>query len=158
MDIHLILNNLRSVYNTGALFRTADAAGVTHVHLIGTTPTPIDRFGRYRTDLHKTALGAEHTVPWSYYSDLESCIEHLKKIGVYIIALEQSPHSIPYHSVLPTCPIALMVGNEPNGLDQNDLDLSDLIIEIPQYGAKESLNVSIAGGIALFELIKNRRP
>ena len=154
MHIHLVLNNLRSVYNTGSLFRTADAAGVVHIHLVGTTPTPTDRFGRVRKDFHKTALGAEEVVPWTYHETFEECAEHLRQFGVIMVALEQDETSITYNRIPIDQSLALVVGNEPEGFSEEDLLLCDFVAEIPQYGEKESLNVAVAAGVALFDLAR----
>ncbi|MCB9808845.1 TrmH family RNA methyltransferase [Candidatus Nomurabacteria bacterium] len=157
MEIHLVLNNLRSVYNTGSLFRTADAAGVVHIHLVGTTPAPTDRFGRIRKDFHKTALGAEAIVPWTYHRDFASCVDELQKKNISIIAIEQDEKSIPYTRIPLEVPLALVVGNEPEGFSPEDLALCDTVAEIPQYGEKESLNVAIAAGIVLFDVVRRMR-
>src|SRR3989338_2417601 len=94
MKIYLILHNIRSVYNVGAIFRTADAVGVIKIYLSGYTPAPIDRFGRTRKDLHKSALGAEETVPWEITEDIGYLIESLRGKGYKIVALEQDPRSV----------------------------------------------------------------
>lgn len=157
MTIHLVLNNLRSVYNTGSLFRTADAAGVTHVHLVGTTPTPTDRFGRERKDFEKTALGAQNMIPWTYHSTFAECVKSLKENNFYVVALEQDENSILYTTISLEKDIALVVGNEPEGFSINDISLCDGIAEIPQYGSKESLNVSVAAGVVLFDVVRRSR-
>lgn len=162
--ISLILDNIRSVHNVGSIFRTADAVGVSHVYLIGITPTPLDRFGRVRKDIAKVALGAETTVPWSHSETIEPVIEKLKSEGVHIIALEQSEHAIDYKSYRAKSPTALIVGNEVGGISGEVLNQVDGIIEIPMRGklarnrlpdegGKESLNVAVATGIALFSLL-----
>jgi 23S rRNA (guanosine2251-2'-O)-methyltransferase len=152
-NISLILDNIRSVHNVGSIFRTADAAGVSHVYLIGITPTPLDRFGRVRKDIAKVALGAETTVPWSHLETIEPLIEKLKSEGVHIIALEQSENAIDYKLYGAKSPVALIVGNEVGGISQDVLNRVDGIIEIPMRGEKESLNVAVATGIALFSLL-----
>jgi len=157
MQIHLVLNNLRSVYNAGSLFRTADAAGVAHVHLVGTTPAPTDRFGRIRKDFHKTALGAEEIIPWTYHENFHKCVHYLQNNNIVLVALEQSPNSIPYTEIPTEKDLAIIVGNEPEGFSPEDLVLCDTIAEIPQYGEKESLNVSVAAGIALFDVARRSR-
>ncbi len=151
--VALILHNLRSVYNTASIFRTSDAAAVDKIYLVGTTPTPIDRFKRKRKDFAKVALGAEETVPWEYWDNIKELIEQLKKDGYEIIALEQDKNSVDYKTIKAQKNIAIMVGNEPDGIDKQTLGLADKIIEIPMLGKKESLNVSVALGIALFRIL-----
>lgn len=149
----LILHDIRSVHNVGAIFRTADAAGVTHIYLSGYTPGPLDRFGRERSDLAKAALGAEKTVSWTRIESIEKLFTELRADGVEIIALEQHAKSKSYNTVHPKS-FALFLGNETEGVDPAILESVDTIIEIPMHGAKESLNVSVAAGIALFRLIE----
>lgn len=151
--IYLILHNIRSVHNVGGLFRTADAAGVSKIFLVGFTPAPLDRFGRSRKDFSKTALGAEKTVPWESVKTLPSLVKRLKGEGVSILGLELSDRSLPYQTVKPSFPVALVLGNEVKGLTKKEMDLCDVLIEIPMAGKKESLNVGVAGGIALFKLV-----
>jgi len=156
----LILDNIRSVENTGSIFRTADCLGVSKIYLVGTTPCPVDRFERKRKDFAKVALGAEESVSWEYVKNIKDQISNLKSEGFKIIALEQHPDAI--HLTPDPSPklgegreersFALIVGNEVEGVSQEALDLSDEIVEIPMQGTKESLNVSVATGIALFSL------
>ena len=151
----LLIHNIRSLHNVGSMFRTADAAGVTRIYLTGYTPTPVDRFGAYRAEITKTALGAELSVPWASVSSLSSVVKKLKKSGFFVCALEQHPRSVPYHQFTGTrkkAEIALVVGNEVQGLSLAALRLADAILEIPMAGDKESLNVSVAAGVALFRL------
>jgi 23S rRNA (guanosine2251-2'-O)-methyltransferase len=156
----LILHNIRSVHNAGSIFRTADAAGVSKIILTGYTPTPLDRFGRARTDFIKVSLGAEKTVPWEHLKQFSSAVKKLKKENYFIIALEQDKKSISLFdwSHAPEAkngkPMALVLGNEPRGLSPAALNRCDAILEIPMRGKKESLNVSVAAGIALFALLK----
>ncbi len=149
----LILHNIRSVYNVGAIFRTADAAGVTKIYLTGYTPTPLDRFGRERKDVAKAALGAEKFVSWEQHSSLSYAIAQLRDEGYKIVALEQAKNSIDYKSFKPEKNTALIVGEERYGITQDILDQCDSIIEVPMRGTKESLNVSVATGIALFRIL-----
>ena len=134
----------------GSLFRTADAVGVTKVFLVGITSAPIDRFGRARSDIAKVALGAEKTLPWEARNDLPDLIVELQQKGIGVIALEQSPGSLDYRTVKPSGSFALIVGSETEGLSPDILALCDKVIDIPMRGKKESLNVSVATGIALF--------
>jgi 23S rRNA (guanosine2251-2'-O)-methyltransferase len=150
----LVLDNLRSIENVGSIFRTAEALGIEKLILIGTTPTPLDRFGRKRKDLAKVALGAEDYLPWEYYKEITYCPINLKKEGYEILALEQSKESILISDFKPINKFALILGNEVEGIDKEVLKGCDHILEIPMIGKKESLNVSVAAGIALFELLK----
>lgn len=150
----LILPDIRSVINVGAIFRTADAIGIDKIYLTGYTPAPVDRFGRKRNDFTKASLGAEDSVEWEQVDNVEELISDLKKDGVKIIALEQSDHSIDYKKVEvgEVVNVAIILGNEVNGVDDKVLTLADEIIEIPMLGEKESLNVSVAAGVVLFRL------
>lgn len=149
----LILHNIRSVYNVGSIFRTADAAGVSEIFLSGYTPTPTDRFGRARKDITKTALGAERFVSWKKVSTVGSAIEQLKQDGVQVVAVEQSKKAIDYKKLSANYPTAFIFGNEVRGLSKNILDKCDVVAEIPMRGNKESLNVSVAVGIVLFGVL-----
>lgn len=152
-DIRLLLDNIRSVHNVGSIFRTAETVGVTKIYCIDTTPTPTDRFNRKRKDLAKVALGAEDLVPWEYFKDSIFLIKKLKKEGFKIVALEQAENSVNYKKVKGGEKVLLIFGNEVGGVSKQLLDLSDEIAEIPLKGKKESLNVSVAGGIMMFELL-----
>jgi 23S rRNA (guanosine2251-2'-O)-methyltransferase len=150
----LILDNIRSVENTGSIFRTADGLGVERIYLVGTTPTPLDRFGRKRSDLSKVSLGAEETVPWEYAKEISPVLTRLKEAGYQIIALEQSEHSEYLQNFKPKGKFALVVGNEVEGVSKVALEMSDVILEIEMKGEKESLNVSVSAGIALYSLLE----
>ncbi len=152
---NLILHNIRSIYNVGAIFRTADACGVSKIYLTGYTPAPIDRFGRKRLDFHKSALGAEETVPWEQIENIENTISELRSMNYEVVALEQDVRAIDYKKYTPKKKkdFALIVGNETEGLPQEVLGECDKIIEIKMRGKKESLNVSVALGVALFGII-----
>ena len=141
----------------GSIFRTADAVGVEKLYLSGITPIPLDRFGKVRPDIAKVALGAELSVPWEHVSSTVRTIKKLKKDGYAIISLEQSKNSVLYNKIkIPkNRNLALIVGNEVKGLSKNVLELSDTIMEIPMNGGKESLNVSVAFGIAVYALTKD---
>lgn len=152
-QIHLLLHNIRSTHNVGAILRTADAVGVSRVYFSGYTPAPIDRFGRARQDISKASLGAEKSVSWEVVPDHIKLIKNLKKDKFKILALEQDSRSIDYKEVKLKGDALLIVGNEVDGVDREILDLSDDIIEIPMRGQKESLNVSVATGIVLYALI-----
>jgi 23S rRNA (guanosine2251-2'-O)-methyltransferase len=149
----LILDNLRSIENTGSIFRTAEGLGVSKIILVGTTPTPLDRFGRKRQDFAKVSLGSEEMVEWSYTKEIKPALTELKDQGFQIIALEQTEQSQNLKTFKASEQFALIVGNEVEGVAPQALEMSDVVVEIPMQGQKESLNVSVSTGIALFMLI-----
>ncbi len=148
----LVLDNIRSVENVGSIFRTAEGLGVRKVYLIGTTPTPLDRFGRKRSDMAKVALGAEEMLDWEYSTDIVGVLEELKSQDFKIISLEQDPKAKKLISEV-VDKLCLVVGNEVDGVSKEALNLSDEIVEIEMRGEKESLNVSVSTGIALYQLL-----
>ncbi|MCE9548802.1 TrmH family RNA methyltransferase [Candidatus Nomurabacteria bacterium] len=150
----LILNNIRSVENVGAMFRTADAAGINKIYICGYTPAPLDRFGRIRKDIAKSALGAEEFVPWEEKKSVSALITKLKKEKFLIIGIEQDRKSIDYKKVKLSAKNAFIVGTEVTGIPKNILNKCDIIAEIPMKGKKESLNVSVALGVALFRILQ----
>lgn len=171
MNIVLVLDNIRSIHNVGSIFRTADAAGVTHIYLCGITPSPVDRFGDWVGQFVKVSLGSEQTVPWESCADTKATIDKLNAEGCEVLALEQSSSSVPYMQYTPQKKnIALVVGNEVDGLSRSLIDACAASLEIPMRGSfvrdashphhsktgKESLNVSVALGIVLFSLIEKR--
>jgi len=151
---------VRSTHNVGSLLRSADGFGLEHVYLTGYTPYPEeehdDRLPHVRSKLnrqiHKTALGAEKNLSWSHKDSLSDTVKELKKEGYKLVALEQTPNAQDLDDYKPRTKTALIVGNEVNGLDQEALKLADTHVQIPMLGKKESLNVSIAGSIALYRL------
>lgn len=154
-EIVLILDNIRSAENVGSIFRTADAIGVSKIYLVGITPTPIDRFKRPRTDVAKTALGAQQSISWEYKKTIKPLITKLKKEECEIIALEQDKESKDYKKITLKQKVAVVLGNEVSGISKNTLKECDQIVEIPMYGKKESLNVSVSTGIVLFRMFDN---
>lgn len=150
--ISVVLADIRSAQNVGAIFRTADAAGATEVLLSGYTPAPIDRFGRARKDIKKASLGAEEWMPHTSYTSHEACIADLKSRGITIVAVEQTNDAIPYTEFAPDGPVALIFGNEVEGVPQVYLDAAKTTIVVPMSGKKESLNVSVTAGVVLFRL------
>ncbi|MEK9182880.1 MAG: TrmH family RNA methyltransferase, partial [Patescibacteria group bacterium] len=142
----LILHNIRSIQNVGAMFRTADAAGVDKIYLTGYTPAPLDRFGRKRKDLAKSALGAEEFVSWEQKRSLPALMRSLSREKYFIIAIEQDKNSIDYKKVRTKIKNAFIVGAEVTGIPKNILKKCDIVVEIPMHGKKESLNVSVALG------------
>lgn len=149
----LILPDIRSAQNVGAIFRTAEAAGINKIYLVGYTPCPIDKFNRVRPDIAKSALGAEKNVLWEHKKNLLSLILKLKKEHFQIIAIEQDKNSIDYKKIKLQKNNVFIVGTEVMGISKNILQKCDLIAEIPIKGKKESLNVSVACGIALFRIL-----
>ena len=152
-EVIVILDNIRSVYNVGSIFRTADALGVDKIFLCGCTPTPVDRFGRERKDLAKVALGAEKTIKWEYAENTIDLLKELKKKKVYIVAIEQDKKSVDYKKIKIKYPLAIVMGTEVKGIDKKTLKFVDTIAEIPMEGKKESLNVSVAFGIAGYGIL-----
>jgi len=148
----VLLHNIRSAYNVGSIFRTADAAGVAKLFLSGYTAQPTDRFGRARVDIAKVALGAEKHVPWEYKKNPYAVLAALRKEGWHIAGVEQAPGSIDYRKFKLKKPTLFILGNEVNGVPTGLLKKSDDVLEIPMRGKKESLNVSVAAGIVLFSV------
>ena len=154
-DIRILLDNIRSTHNVGSMFRTADTLGISRIYCVGTTPAPVDRFGRARADIAKVALGAEKTIPWELLTDADtaSLIQKLKKESFKIIAVEQDASSVDYKSVEVGDKALIIFGNEVHGVAKDLLKLADIIAEIPMKGEKESLNVSVAAGVVLFRML-----
>jgi len=152
-EVSLILHNIRSAYNVGSIFRTADAVGASCIYLSGYTPLPIDKFKKENKMISKTALGAERSIPWEAVTNINKLISKMKKEGLKILALEQSEKSIDYRKFKIKGKATLIIGNEVRGLSRAVLGKCDEILEIPMHGKKESLNVSVATGVALFEII-----
>lgn len=156
METALILHNIRSIHNVGSIFRTADGAGVSKIILSGYTPAPIDRFNLPRKDFTKVSLGAEKTILWVQTKTFGQAVKLLKKENYFIAAVEQDKRSTPLFDFAPpkNQPLALVLGNEVLGISPASLKLCDAILEIPMHGKKESLNVSVTAGIAMFSLLK----
>ena len=152
-EVAVLLHNIRSAHNVGAIFRTADAAGVTKIYLSGYTPTPIDRFGRPRKEIEKTALGGEFSVRWEYAKAPALVISKLKKSGWHIVGVEQDERAIDYRTFKTDKPTLIILGNEVKGISKRLRDRCNTLVEIPMHGTKESLNVSVAAGIILFSLL-----
>ena len=151
-----ILHSVRSLHNVGSIFRTADAAGIEKIFLCGITPAPVDPFGSVRQKLGKVSLGAEKSVLWEKVRSTSKLIDQLKNEGYRIFALEQNKNSISYKKIpvlTRQSRVALVVGNEVRGVSSAILKKADKIIELPMRGKKESLNVSVAFGIAAYKLI-----
>lgn len=147
--VSLLLYNLRSSYNVGSIFRTADSALLNEIILCGFTPHPPQK------EIAKTALGALDTVPWRYEKSIFEAIKTEKNKGNKIIAVELTDKKRPYYTIEKhEYPLTLILGNEISGIDDNILEICDDAIEIPMYGLKHSLNVSVAAGIVAFEAIR----
>jgi tRNA G18 (ribose-2'-O)-methylase SpoU len=146
LPVVVVLDNIRSLNNTGSFFRTGDAFRIEEIVLCGITATPPHR------EIHKTALGATESVDWRYFKNTVDAINDLKKKGYSIIAIEQTDEKIFLHEFDPSefNKIAFIFGNEIKGVSDEVLGLLDLSIEIPQYGTKHSVNVSVSGGIVLW--------
>ncbi|HUB61738.1 MAG TPA: RNA methyltransferase [Puia sp.] len=153
VPVVVVLDNIRSMHNVGSVFRTADAFLIRGIYLCGYTPQPPHR------DIHKTALGATETVAWRHFPATVDAIRSLKQDGYAVLAVEQTEGSMrltELPGVVPG-PVAVVFGNEVSGVDPAALALCDGSVEIPQWGMKHSLNVSIAAGIVLWELVRGRR-
>jgi 23S rRNA (guanosine2251-2'-O)-methyltransferase len=147
----VVLDNIRSMHNVGSVFRSADAFLVEGLCLCGYTPQPPHR------DIHKTALGATETIDWIHVSSTAEAVRQLKAKGYQVFALEQTEGSITLGEFRARnhYPLAIVLGNEVEGVDAEVLKLCDGCIEIPQFGMKHSLNVSVAAGIVLWEIVRN---
>jgi len=152
-DIVLILPDIRSAINIGSIFRTADAVGISKIYMTGYTPTPADKFGRIQKDIAKSALGAETWIAWEYQKDIFSLLRKLKKEGYTILAIEQDEKATDYRKVKVKDKTAIILGPEVLGLDKKILNKCDVIVQIPMHGKKESINVSVACGVALFRML-----
>ncbi|MBN1419768.1 MAG: TrmH family RNA methyltransferase [Planctomycetes bacterium] len=148
LGIYAICDNIRSLYNVGSIFRTADGAGVRMLYLCGMTGHPP------RPEISKTALGAEMYVPWEYHPDPSVPIAILKRQGVPILVLEHTTESVPYDAPPPRPPVAIVVGHEVDGVSPAVTALADGAIEIPMRGRKESLNVAVAFGIVAYAIAR----
>lgn len=147
-----LLDNIRSVLNVGSIFRTANGLGVDEIILCGITPTPLDKKGERRKDFAKVALGSEESLIWTYEENALTVVTKYKERGFQIIALEQSEKSIDYKKVKVEKDVLLIVGSEVDGVNKELLSEADIVTHIPMMGLKESLNVTIAFGIAGYRL------
>lgn len=147
----LILPDIRSCHNVGAMFRTADACNFDKLYLVGYTAHPP------KPQIDKVSLGAETWVPWEAVADLQELVVKLKAEGYTVIALEKNDTSLSIEEYTPEVPVALIVGNEVDGVSEDILALCDHVLHLPMYGRKESLNVSVAAGIAMYTLNQKRR-
>ena len=149
LPLVIVLDNIRSQNNIGSIFRTADAFLVKEIHLCGITATPPHR------EIHKTALGATESVQWKYFPSTIESLNELKNNGFHVYAVEQTNNNIPLSDFIPdmNSRIAIVFGNEVHGIDEGILKIVEGCIEIPQFGTKHSLNVSVAAGIVIWHLL-----
>ena len=149
--IIVVLDNVRSMNNIGSIFRTCDAFRIEKLCLCGITATPPNR------EINKTALGATESVDWQYYESTLECVKALKEKGYKIFSIEQAQNSTMLQNFpKEDSPFAIVLGNEVEGVEQNIVDISDNVIEIPQFGTKHSFNVSVTCGIVLWDFVKKR--
>jgi len=151
LPVCAVLDNIRSLYNVGSIFRTADAAGVSRLYLCGITAAPP------HPSIRKTALGADERVPYEHHRNAYSTVARLRFEGFRIAAIETGPSSTDLFDWQPRFPLAVLFGNEVEGVSQPLLDLSDVRISIPMHGVKRSLNVSTAAGVVFYELLRTCR-
>ncbi len=152
LPVIVVLDNVRSLYNVGSVFRSCDAFRIEAVYLCGITATPPNN------EIHKTALGAEDSVDWQYFADTREAIDNLRSRGYYIYSIEQVEHSTKLQRLNLNTEAykgyAVVLGNEVKGVQQQIVDLSDACLEIPQLGTKHSLNVSVTAGIVVWEFAR----
>ena len=149
IPVIIVLDNVRSLHNVGSVFRTSDAFLIEAIYLCGITASPP------HPEIHKTALGAENTVEWQYFENTLDAVQLLKQKDYRILAVEQAENSIPLEKFrLENNRYAVIFGNEVKGIEQEVMDICDACIEIPQFGTKHSLNVSVAAGIVIWEIFK----
>ncbi|MGA2622573.1 MAG: RNA methyltransferase [Bacteroidota bacterium] len=147
--IYALLDNIRSLYNVGSIFRTSDGARISKLFLCGYTPHPP------RREIEKTALGSTLTVPWEYHPDPMTVIAEMKSMGIRLCVLEHTDESRSYHSITKNeFPLCVVIGGEITGVSKEIVARADTAIEIPMFGVKQSLNAAVAYGIAVFELVR----
>ena len=146
LPLVIVLDNIRSLNNVGSVFRTSDAFRIEKILLCGITAKPPHR------DIQKTALGATETVEWGYYENTIDCIQELKQEGYEIASIEQAENTTFLHEYQPKNKVAIVMGNEVKGVEQQVIDASDVCVEIPQFGTKHSLNISVCTGVVVWDL------
>lgn len=146
--LHVVLDNIRSAYNVGSMFRTGDACGIAHLHLCGMCAHPP------HAKLDKTALGAQDHVPWSYHERTTRCVDGLQAQGIAVVAVEVVPGAVPYTAFEWPQPVAVLFGNEVHGVREKILERCDAAVSIPMFGHKNSLNVATAFGVVLYEVVR----
>ena len=156
LPVIVVLDNIRSLYNTGAFFRTADACAIEKLVLCGITPRP-DQGGRQARAIGKTALGAEASVPWEYVPDVSAAVSRVRQHGYRVAAVETSAHAVDLYQWQPRWPVCLVFGHETDGVSDVASSLVDEHVRIPMLGRKGSLNVATAAGVVLYELLRRHR-
>ena len=149
----IVLDSIRSAYNVGAIFRTADGAGVAKVILGGYTPSPIDRFGRINPQIKKTSLGASQTMPYEVFDTLadgQTLLNKYKQQGYSIVAIEQADRAVSLYDFKVPAKVLYIMGNEIEGVSKEFLEMADEVVYLPMLGQKESLNVSVSAGIVMY--------
>jgi len=147
LPVYALVENIRSMHNVGSLFRSSDAIRLAKLFLTGYTPSPP------RREIDKTALGATDSVPWEFRKDSVQLVRELKEKGVRIVVVEHTSDSIDYREAAYSFPVCIILGNEVDGVSEELVRLADLAVEIPMLGLKQSLNVSVAYGVMLYELL-----
>lgn len=145
--VHVVLDNIRSAFNVGSIFRTADAGAVAHIHLCGMSAHPPHH------KLAKTALGAFEYVPWTYYERTKDCIAALREQGIMVAGIEVAPNAKSMHEITWPQPVAIIFGNEVNGIHVDNLARCDEVVQIPMQGYKNSINVATAFGVVLYAIL-----
>jgi tRNA G18 (ribose-2'-O)-methylase SpoU len=156
LPVIVVLDNVRSLYNTGAFFRTADACAIAKLVLCGITPRP-DQGGRQARAIAKTALGAEATVPWEYEPEISTAITRIRSAGYHVTAIETATDAVDVYDWQPRWPVCVVFGHETDGVSPAAAALVDEHVRIPMLGQKRSLNVATAGGVVLYELVRRHR-
>ncbi|HEY6507246.1 MAG TPA: TrmH family RNA methyltransferase [Vicinamibacterales bacterium] len=155
LPVIVVLDNIRSLYNTGAFFRTADACAVERLVLCGITPRP-DQGARQRRGIAKTALGAEDSVPWEHEPQTADAVAKAVAAGYHVAVVETSPGAVDLYDWTPPWPVCLVFGHETDGVAEGVARRLDTHVRIPMLGQKGSLNVATAGGVVLYELLRRR--
>jgi 23S rRNA (guanosine2251-2'-O)-methyltransferase len=155
VPVIVVLDNIRSLYNTGAFFRTADACAVQKLVLCGITPRP-DQGGRQARAVAKTALGAEQSVPWEYERDTGTALTDAHRAGYQVAVIETSVEAVSLFDWTPTWPVCVVFGHETDGVGTAVAHDHAMHVRIPMFGAKTSLNVATAGGVVLYELLRRQ--
>ena len=148
VPISILVENVRSVHNVGSIFRSADGFGAEKIYLTGYTAYPP------RKDLHKTALGAEDAVPWQYYENPVEAVKMIKKQGISLVLIEQTKESESIYKIEWEFPLCFIIGNEVSGVSEELSELTDIHVELPMRGIKQSLNVSVATGVVGYEFAR----
>jgi len=149
--VSVVLENIRSLYNVGSMFRTSDGASIEKLVLSGYTGYPP------RKELDKTSLGSVESVDWERYENPVEAVDRYKSMGYQIVALEHTTESIPYNEAEYKFPVCLLLGNEVEGVTDELVSMSDMAVDIPMYGIKQSLNVSVAYGIVIYHIVEQFR-